>query len=47
MRIEKYGDRFWAVYDSNNELVCVTVYKKGALGIIKRLSEKGGNNYVS
>lgn len=46
MRLEKY-DRYWAVYDAHEELVCVTVYKKGALEVIKRLSEKGGDNYVS
>ena len=28
-RIEKYG-RFWAVYASDGQLICVTVYKKGA-----------------
>ena len=37
MRIEKYG-RFWAIYDENNVLICVTVYKKGALEVIKRLT---------
>lgn len=47
MRMEKYDDRHWAVYDAHQELVCVTVYKKGALEVIKRLSEKGGDNYVS
>jgi len=38
MTIEKY-DRYWAVYDNNNELVCVTVYKKGAVEVVKRLTE--------
>ena len=38
MRIEKYGRRFWAVYDGG-ELVAVTVYKKGAKEIVRRLSE--------
>ena len=37
MSIKKYG-RFWAVYDENNTLVCVTVYKKGALEVIKRIT---------
>lgn len=39
MRLEKYG-RFWAVYDEVGELVCVTVYKKGAQEVIRRLSER-------
>lgn len=34
--IEKYG-RFWAVYDSNACLVCLTVYKRGAIEVIRRL----------
>ena len=34
--IERYGDRFYALYDGE-ELVCVTVYKKGALEVKKRL----------
>ena len=37
MRLEKYG-RFWAVYDELEELICVTVYKKGALEVIRRLT---------
>ncbi|MBN1663488.1 MAG: hypothetical protein JW943_07810 [Deltaproteobacteria bacterium] len=35
-RIEKYNDRNWAVWLSDGEkegLVCVTVYKKGALEV--------------
>ena len=39
MRLEKYG-RFWAVYDEAGILVCVTVYKKGAKEVIRRLSER-------
>ena len=38
MHIAKY-DRFWAVYDKDI-LVCVAVYKKGALEVIRRLTEK-------
>ena len=41
MAIEKYGSRFWAVYDENRNLVCVTVYKKGALEVVRRLTERG------
>ncbi len=37
MTIERYGDRYWAVYDSEKNLICVTVYKKGAKEVIKRL----------
>ena len=32
-----YGDRFWAVYDKDNSLVAVTVYKKGAIEVGKWL----------
>ena len=28
--------RFWAVYE-DGQLVCVTVYKKGALAVMRRL----------
>lgn len=37
MKIEKRG-RFWAVYDAD-ELVCITVYKKGAQEVVRRLIE--------
>jgi len=47
MRYEKYGFRNWAVYDDNNELVCITVYKKGALEVIRRLSSTNSNNETS
>ena len=36
LSLQKYG-RFWAVYDQGT-LVVVTVYKKGALEVIQRLS---------
>ena len=32
MRVERYGSRFWAVYEFDR-LVCVTVYRKGALEV--------------
>ena len=35
MTVKKYG-RFWAVWDGE-ELICVTVYKKGAEEVTKRL----------
>jgi hypothetical protein len=35
--VERYArTRFWAVYE-RGELLCVTVYKKGALAVQKRL----------
>ena len=38
MRIEKYGKtRFWAVYDTDNELICLCVYLKGAQEVLRRL----------
>lgn len=36
MTIRPYGNRFWAVYDGD-KLVCVTVYKKGAQEVMRRL----------
>ena len=38
MRIDKWPPRFWAVYDDDSELICVTVYKKGAKEVIRRLT---------
>ena len=40
MRIERYGKtRFWAVYDGAT-LVCVCVYKRGALEVLRRLANR-------
>lgn len=47
--IEKYrptpytSSRFWAVYtrDDPRQLVCVTVYKKGAEEVVRRLTNLG------
>lgn len=36
MRITPYG-RFWAIYAADGTLICVTVYKKGALEVVRRL----------
>jgi len=37
--IQKYGkSRFWAVIDAAEELVCITVYKRGALEVVRRLA---------
>ena len=37
MEIIRRG-RFWAVHDLRGQLVCVTVYKKGAAEVVRRLS---------
>ena len=34
--IQPYGNRYFALYDGE-DLVCVTVYKKGALEVKRRL----------
>ena len=34
--IQHYGNRYFALYEGE-ELVCVTVYKKGAMEVKKRL----------
>ena len=36
LTLQKYG-RFWAIYDQGT-LVVVTVYRKGALEVMKRLA---------
>lgn len=36
LTIQRYGDRFFALYEGQ-DLVCVTVYKKGALEVKRRL----------
>jgi len=38
MVVKKYG-KFWAVYDADGSLICVTVYKKGALEVLRRLQQ--------
>ena len=40
MRIEPYGSRHWAVYDEEGALVCVTVYKRGAREVVRRLTRE-------
>lgn len=40
MTIEKRG-RYWAVID-DTELVCITVYKKGAQEVVRRLTQSEG-----
>jgi hypothetical protein len=36
--IEPWGEKYYALYDGD-QLVCVTVYKRGALEVMKRLSK--------
>jgi len=38
MTIERHG-RHWAVYDDHDRLICLTVYRKGAAEVIRRLSK--------
>jgi hypothetical protein len=38
-RIEPRG-RNWAVYDERGELVCICVYKRGALEVLHRLTPR-------
>lgn len=40
MTIERYGRRFWAVYEAG-ALVCVCVYLKGARAVVARLQTEG------
>ncbi len=37
--IEKYGRRYWAVRDEGGDLVAVTVYRKGAREVARRLED--------
>ena len=36
--ITRYGNRFWAVYDGE-DLICVTVYRRGAREVKRRIEE--------
>jgi hypothetical protein len=39
--VSKYGrTRFWAVRDGGGELICVCVYKRGAMEVARRLGAK-------
>lgn len=38
MRIERHGRRFWRVEEEDGTLICVTVYRKGAREVARRLS---------
>jgi hypothetical protein len=40
MRITRYGKtRYWAVYASDGALICITVYRKGAAEVVRRLQQ--------
>jgi hypothetical protein len=40
MRITRYGKtKYWAVIDADGTLVCLCVYKRGALEVVQRLSQ--------
>ena len=42
MTIARYKKgRFWAVYDAAGQLVCVTVYRRGARAVVDRLLAAG------
>ena len=38
MKIKKYG-RYFAVFDAQNALVCLCVYRKGAREVVRRLEK--------
>ena len=42
-RIVPYG-RFWAVYTADGTLICVTVYKRGAQEVVRRLAGTAATN---
>ncbi len=35
--VKRAKDRWWEVRDPRGELVCVTVYKRGAVEVVRRL----------
>jgi len=38
MRVERYGHtRYWAVIDADGSLICLCVYKRGAMEVLRRL----------
>ena len=41
--VVRYKGRYWAVYDLEDELVCVTVYRKGAYEVAHRLAGAEGS----
>ena len=45
MDSKKYGSRNWALYDDYGNLICVAVYKKGALEVLNRLLGEETRNH--
>jgi len=40
MRVERYGNtRYWAVIDTDGTLVCLCVYRKGAIEVVRRMQQ--------
>jgi len=40
MRIEHYGNtRYWAVIDTAGTLVCLCVYRKGVIEVVRRMQQ--------
>jgi len=39
MSVERYKNRYWAVFDSDRTLICVCVYRKGAEEVKRRLCQ--------
>ena len=40
MRYERYkASRYWAVYSDSNQLICICVYKRGAIEMIRYIME--------
>lgn len=37
MKVKKYKNKYWAVYDINGTLICICVYKKGTLNVVKSM----------
>lgn len=42
IRVERRG-RFWAVYEGD-QLLCLTVYRRGADAIVARIADRSGGN---
>ena len=40
MSITRYKRRYWALLDSEGTLICVTVYRKGAEEVKRRLTPR-------
>lgn len=45
MEIRKRG-RYWAIIDDNKRLVCVGIYRRGALEVIRKQTVEGRKDNV-